>query len=188
MLCGSSAEGRSVTSIRRALATAVLLIATAAAGCGGGTFDFPDIRREDFPPVRTTILNLPFELAPGASATFDFQITESAEVVATIDWTRASNEVAAVFASRSCPSVNHALAGSCFQGVLSTRPSTCPAKPRVIGAYAVGGVPLRLYVANTGPAAESGRVQVTACRDAPGCAAGNACGQCNFDRQLESCR
>jgi hypothetical protein len=96
--------------------------------------------------------------------------------------------VIAAFGSRSCPGVNHALAGSCNQGLLFARASTCPVKPRILTAEAVGSAPVRLYLANAGTSAESGRVQVTLCQDAPDCGAGAACGQCSLERdRLDSC-
>jgi hypothetical protein len=171
---------------KAALAAAALAASLVAVACGQPSSVFPEVRPEDYPPIKTTLLNEPFALAPGTSAAIDFQVPDTGDVVATVDWTYASNEVLAVFAGRSCPSVNHALAGSCNQGVFQAPASTCPAKPRIIAATVVGGAPVRLYVANTGPAAESGRVQITQCRDAPGCAAGMACGQCSLEK-LRSC-
>jgi len=168
------------------LAAAALATSLVAAACGGPSSVFPEVRPEDFPPIKTILLNEPFALAPGASAAFDFQIPDTGDVLATVDWTYASNEVLAVFSSRGCPGVNQALAGSCNQGVFQAPASTCPAKPRAVAATVVGGAPVRLYVANIGPAAESGRVQITQCRDAPGCAGGMACGQCSLEK-LRSC-
>jgi hypothetical protein len=175
-------------STRACAAAAGLGLALAIAGCGAGPDLFPDYRPEDHPPIRATLLNEPFELAPGASAAFDLPSGLAGDVAATIDWTHASNTVIAAFGSRSCPGVNHALAGSCNQGLLFAEASTCPAKPRVLTAQVVGSAPVRLYLANAGTSGESGRVQVTPCQDAPDCGAGGACGQCSVERErVESC-
>ena len=166
-------------------------LALATAACGAPTFPFPDYRPEDHPPIKTTLLNEPFELAAGASVAFDLPSGPEwrGDVAATVDWTHDSNSVIAVFASRDCPGVNPALAGSCKAGLLFADASTCPAKPRVLTAEVVGSAPVRLYVANAGASRESGRVQVTHCREAPDCAAGAACGQCSAERaRLDSCR
>jgi hypothetical protein len=143
---------------------------------------FPEYQPQDYPPVKSVLLDDPFELPPGASVAVDLQTPESGDLVATIDWTHSSNNVVAVFASPRCASVNLALAGGCAEYVHGGRPSLCPAKPRVVTASVVGSTPVRLYVANTGATAESGRVSITLCRDARGCGAGMACGQCAFGR------
>jgi hypothetical protein len=156
-----------------ALGLALLL-----AGCGSGASPFPEYRPQDYPPIRTTLLNEPFSLPPGASVAFDLPPEWRGYFTATVDWTSPSNAVVAAFAARTCPGVNQALGGACTQGLQSATPSTCAAKPRVLAAFVVGSAPVRIYVANAGPLAESGRVQVTHCQDAPDCAAGSACGQC----------
>ena len=157
----------------------------------GTHLPIPGLPAQDYPPIKTTLLNEPFELAAGASVAFDLPSGPEwrGDVAATVDWTHASNSVIAVFASRDCPGVNPALAGSCKAGLLFADASTCPAKPRVLTAEVVGSAPVRLYVANAGASRESGRVQVTHCREAPDCAAGAACAQCSVERaRLDSCR
>lgn len=124
--------------------------------------------------MKTTLVSELFELGPGTSAAFDFPSgpDSAGDVVATVDWTHASNAVVAAFGSRSCPGVNHALAGSCNQGLLFARASTCPAKPRVLSAQVVGSAPVRLFVANAASSPESGA----------------ACGQCELERsEFDSC-
>lgn len=169
--------------------TAVLAVAgLAAAGCGG-SYAFPEYRPQDYPPIRTTVLNAPFGLKPGAAAAFDLDLAESGDLYATVDWTSSANNVVAVFSSPRCASVNLALAGSCAEGVYVTRPSVCPAKPRIVTASVVAGARVRLYVANAGTSFESGRLQITLCRDAPGCGAAGACAQCLLEKlEIESCR
>jgi hypothetical protein len=170
---------------KAALAAAGLAIA----GCGGSSGGLPEYRPQDYPPVKTTLLNAPFELAPGAAAAFDLDVPETGDLFATVDWTSPANNVVAAFSSPSCASVNLALAGSCPQGVYTTSPSLCPAKPRIVTANVTSGGRVRLYVANAGASFESGRVQITLCRDAPGCGAAAACAQCLVEKsRIESCR
>ena len=134
--------------------TAVLAVAgLAAAGCGG-SYAFPEHRPQDYPPIKTTVLNAPFGLEPGAAAAFDLDLAESGDLYATVDWTSSANNVVAVFSSPRCASVNLALAGSCAEGVHATRPSVCPAKPRIVTASVVAGARVRLYVANAGTSLE----------------------------------
>lgn len=164
----------------------VILAVALVAGCGP-SFEFPESRPGDYPPIKTVLLREGFTLAPGASTALDLRVPESGTLVATVDWTHASNQVIAVFSSQRCADVNLALAGGCKEYVRLTRPSVCPAKPRVLSADASQGAPVRLYVANTGLAAETGRVEITHCRDAPDCGQGAACGQCP-DFGVDSCR
>lgn len=166
-----------------------LFAAATAAGCGSGA-GFPEPRPGDYPPIKTTLLDAPFELAPGASVAIALPHPASkGDVFATIDWTHTANNVVAAFGGPSCRGVNEALAGGCQEGFNVGRPSTCPAKPRVLTANVFGNVPVRLYVANAGLSAESGRVQLTLCQDAPDCGAGFACGQCSSESwRTESCQ
>ncbi len=167
-----------------ALGLALLL-----AGCGSGASPFPEYRPQDYPPIRTTLLNEPFSLPPGASVAFDLPPEWKGDVTATVDWTLPSNNVVAAFAARTCPGVNQALGGTCTQGLQLATPSTCVAKPRVLTAFVIGSAPVRIYLANAGPSVESGRVQVTHCQDAPDCAAGGACAQCSAERWgRDSCK
>jgi hypothetical protein len=173
-----------VSPWKAALAVAGL----AVAGCGGSS-GFPEYRPQDYPPLKTTLLNSPFELVPGAAAAFDLEVPESGDLFATVDWTNPANNVVAVFSSQRCASVNLALAGSCAEGISVATPSLCPAKPRIVTASVTTGGRVRLYVANAGTSFESGRVQITLCRDAPGCGAAAACAQCLVEKmRIESCR
>jgi len=173
-------------------AGAVVLAVIAAVSCWSPP-DFPEPRPADYPSTRTVALEAAFALPPLGSQRFDFSIPEAAvaasiSVFVTVDWTSPANNVAAVIGGGTCEDVNLALAGSCTAGVYLTRPSLCPAKPRIVTAQATSGAPLRLFVANTGATPESGRVQVVLCTDAPDCAAGAACGQCDLERwRIESC-
>jgi hypothetical protein len=161
----------------------------AVAGCGGSSSGFPEYRPQDYPPIKTTLLNAPFELVPGAATALDLDVPEAGDLFATVDWTSPANNVVAAFSSQSCANVNLALAGSCQQGVHATSPSLCPAKPRIVTANVTAGGRVRLYVANAGTSFESGRVQITLCRDAPGCGAAFACAQCSGEKdRIESCR
>jgi hypothetical protein len=171
---------RRVIEGARHTATAVSL-ALGIGACGAGESPFPDYRPQDYPPIKTAILNEPFSLPPGGSVAFDLPPEWKGDVTATVDWTFPSNTVVAAFASRTCPGVNPALAGACNQGLQFAEPSTCAAKPRVLTAMVVGSAPVRIYLANAGSSAESGRVQVTHCQDAPDCAAGAACAQCSAE-------
>jgi hypothetical protein len=174
--------------VRRPRRAAAIGLALGLASCGSGESPFPDYRPQDYPPIKTTILDEPFSLPPGASVAFDLPPEWKGDVTATVDWTFATNSVVAAFASRTCPGVNQALAEACNQGLQAARPSTCAAKPRVLTALVIGSAPVRIYLANAGPSAESGRVQVVHCQDAPDCAAGSACAPCLAERwRLESC-
>lgn len=165
-----------------------LAVALAAAGCGSSS-GLPDYRPQDYPPVETVILERGFALGSGASAAMEFQMPLTGHLIATVDWTHASNNVVATFSSQRCADVNLALAGACAENVYQAKASTCPAKPRVVTAYAISGSPVRLYVANAGVTAESGRVRLVLCSDAPDCGQGLACAQC-LTRVLDqdSCR
>jgi hypothetical protein len=125
-----------------------------------------------------------FRLEHGSATTIDFQASDRGVLFATVDWTHASNNVVAVLADQGCASVNLALAGNCDQGLTFSEPSTCTAKPRILTASIAAGRPVRLYVANAGASAESGRVEVTLCRDSPGCESGMACGQCEIQANV----
>lgn len=172
------------------LATGLALgLALLLTGCESGASPFPEYRPQDYPPIHTTLLNEPFSLPPGASIAFDLPPEWKGDVTATVDWTLPSNSVVAAFSSRTCPGVNQALAGACNQGLQFADPSTCASKPRVLTASVVGSAPVRIYLANAGPSAESGRIQVTHCQDAPDCAAGGACAQCSAERWgRDSCK
>jgi hypothetical protein len=182
----SSQHTPSLESLATGLALGLALL---LAGCGSGASPFPEYRPQDYPPIRTTLLSEPFSLPPGASVAFDLPPEWKGDVTATVDWTSSSNTVVAAFAARTCPGVNQALGGACTQGLQQAAPSTCAAKPRVLTAFVIGSAPVRIYVANAGPSAESGRVQVTHCEDAPDCAAGAACAQCSAERwSRDSCK
>lgn len=172
--------------MKRALAA--VAAAFACAGCSSSP-GFPEHRPQDYPPVETVILEQGFALGSGAATAIDFQMPQTGDLIATVDWTHASNNVVATFSSQRCADVNLALAGACAEHVHQARPSTCPAKPRVVTANSTSGSPVRLYVANAGSTAESVRVRVVLCRDAPDCAQGLACAQC-LTRVLgqDSCR
>lgn len=166
----------------------VIFVALAVAGCTQ-SFEFPEHRPQDYPPVETLVLEESFALAPGGSTAIDFQMPDSGDLFATVDWTHDSSQVVAAFSSQRCADVNLALAGGCKEYVFHTQPSLCPAKPRVVTANAMRGSPVRLYLANTGQLAESARVRLVLCRDAPDCAQGLACAQCGVRALNEnSCR
>jgi hypothetical protein len=130
------------------LATGLALgLALLLAGCGSGASPFPEYRPQDYPPIRTTLLNEPFSLPPGASVAFDLPSEWKGDFTATVDWTSSSNTVVAAFAARTCPRVNQAQGGACTQGLQSATPSTCAAKPRVLTAFVIGSAPVRIYVA-----------------------------------------
>jgi hypothetical protein len=166
---------------------AVLFSLAAFSGCGGAPV-FPDPRPDDFPPVMTMLAAEAFGLEPGSSVAVDFHVPDGGDLIATVDWTHASNNVVAALAAQSCANVNLALGGSCRQGLTFTQPSTCVAKPRILTASIAGASGVRLYVANVGDSLESGQIRVELCRDAPACGSAMACGQCLLRKQdLESC-
>jgi hypothetical protein len=180
------------TGLRAAVAASFAGAAIVACG-GSSSSPFPEYRPDDFPPIKTVVLEASFELGPLESTRFDVRVPDSNpdwsfELFATIDWTDPSSNVVAAFGGESCGGVNLALAGTCDAGISFTEPSVCAVKPRVVTATASTRALVRLYVANAGETFESGRVQVVTCRDTPDCGEGAACGQCSLEkREIESC-
>jgi hypothetical protein len=175
-------------------ATSALLSVLTVGACGGSSPAIPESRPEDYPPIKTVVVDASFKLEPLGAALFEFGIPEAepainVDVFATVDWTLPSNNVVAAFGGESCGDANLALAGKCTAGILLARPSLCPAKPRILTAIGTSGARLKLFVANTGASLESGRVQVVLCQDAPGCEAAAACSQCFSEKlRTESCQ
>lgn len=178
-------------TVLRAGSASMLLLTLGA--CGSPTA-LSRPRLEDYPPIKTVALEGSFRLEPLAAKRFDFVVpgpdpTRHVHLFATIDWTSPSNNVVASFAGEGCAGVNAALAYRCSIERIGTLPSLCPAKPRVLTETVRTGAAVSLWVANTGTSSESGRVQVVACWDAPGCEEGEACFQCSSERQqVDSCR
>jgi len=171
----------------------LLVSVLAVGGCGSST-GLPEYQAAGYPAVKTVVLEASFELAPLGTTRFGFRVpeqtpTRTVDVFAIVDWTHPDNNVVAALTGGSCEDANLALAGACEAGIYHARPSLCSAKPRVVVATGATGALLKLFLANTGASAESGRVQVYTCQDDPDCAEGFACDRCLAEKlETESCR
>ena len=157
----------------------LLVTATLLPGCGANVAGVDDtFRKPRVPPVLTPMPSLAFEVRAGGATRLDFEVPQAAYLLASVDWTYRDDNVVAVFTGRGCHDINDALAGRCPDPEVQGSPSTCPAKPRNLYTSFYAPVALRLWVANTGTADESGVVGLTLCQDAPDCGATGSCGQC----------
>lgn len=172
---------------------AVLASALAVGACHSAT-GLEAYRPEDYPPIKTVVLEGSFALEPLASTRFDLRVPETGSpdwvtLFATVDWTHSSNSVVASFAGEGCEGASAALASRCSIERSATTASLCPAKPRRLAESVRPGAFVSLYVANAGTSIESGRVQIVLCQDAPGCEEGKACHQCTMQEwDFTSCR
>jgi hypothetical protein len=156
----------------------LLACALALFGCGTDGPWYPTGDPADYPPIHTAFLSEGFEMGPGQATTIDFTPPRRGYVFATVDWTHGDSNVGAMFTVPSCSNVNQAFGRGCVAAEVNTSPSTCSAKPRRLGVLLWSTSPVRLWLVNPAGRAESGRVELTLCEEAPGCEAAAACAQC----------
>jgi hypothetical protein len=168
-------------------APGLLTAAALLTACGGSVTRDVDVQRSPPPPIYTSLPDMPFAVGPGAAVRLDFEVPEAGKLAATIDWQDPANNLVAVFTDRGCHSVNDALAWRCSSSEVNGHASTCPAKPRVLAHSNYAPVALRLWIANTGTTADSGKVSLSHCRENPDCAATGSCLQCWSASPRSSC-
>jgi hypothetical protein len=167
-----------------AVTAAVLLL-----GCGRPGDVVDPFSQPHVPPILTPLPALSFSVPAGGAAQLDFDGAEAGYLFATVEWQDPANNVVAVFTGRGCHSVNDALSGGCRDAEVQGSQSTCRAKPRTLTVSFLQPVALRLWIANTGSSAESGRVELMHCKDAPNCGATLSCAQCGlYALDRRSCR
>jgi hypothetical protein len=144
-------------AVVRRFVTVVTVAALAAglAACGGGTTT-PDT---DTSTVTTTLPTQPFANLPaGAVAFAEITINGTGSLTGTADWTFASNDIDVYVTAPSCRATDIVELTGCQAVGRTTAVTTKPERLTVNvtqGNY-------RVWVANFGPSAESGTLQMTA--------------------------
>jgi hypothetical protein len=155
---------RSAVSARisAAVAAFALIAGLSACGGGGGTTGASNTGNTNPPPstVTTTLPTFTFNSVPPSVVVFtDVSVNGSGTLSATADWTFASSDIDIYITAPTCAATNvNNLQSGCTALGRTTATATKP--ERLTVNVAQGNY--RLWIANFGPATESGTLQASA--------------------------
>lgn len=141
---------------RGALTTGVVILCAVLTACGGGGTTAPTPTTST---VTTTLPTQPFNgLAPDEAAFTDVTVNGTGVLTSTADWTFPTNDIDIYVTATSCRARSIIELVAC---PAMGRTTAVTAKPERLTVNVTQGV-YRVWVANFGPTAESGTLQLTA--------------------------